>query len=83
MNKKLITLLATTLILGSCLFLNSCSKTTGNSTGTASTDASAATTGAQNTKYPSDAIPIFDHWNLILGDGSNVRCINPSFTSTS
>ncbi len=23
-------------------------------------------------KYPSEVIPFFDHWNLILGDGSNV-----------
>jgi len=25
----------------------------------------------QKTIYPSDVIPFFQHWNLILGDGSN------------
>ena len=27
-------------------------------------------------KYPSDVIPFFDHWNLILGDGSNAGIAN-------
>ena len=27
---------------------------------------------SQKTIYPSDVTPIFEHWNLILGDGSNV-----------
>ena len=27
---------------------------------------------AQKKLYPSDVIPFFEHWNLILGDGSNV-----------
>ena len=26
----------------------------------------------QSTLKPNDVIPIFQHWNLILGDGSNV-----------
>ncbi|CAL66122.1 polysaccharide lyase family 7 protein [Christiangramia forsetii] len=28
------------------------------------------------TKYPSDVIPFFDHWKLILGDGSNAGVAN-------
>lgn len=27
----------------------------------------------EETVYPSDVIPFFNHWNLILGDGSNAK----------
>jgi hypothetical protein len=31
---------------------------------------------SQNAKYASDVIPFFEHWKLILGDGSNVGIAN-------
>ena len=53
--------MSTFLILGIFLILNSCSDTAKE----------ADKNGAQKTIYPSDVISFFDHWNLILGDGSN------------
>ena len=32
---------------------------------------SCSDSGSQKSAYPSDVIPFFDHFNLILGDGSN------------
>ena len=61
MNTHLIPFLATCLAFGICLMLGSCSGTGDNPD----------KKGAQKTTYPSEVIPFFDHWNLILGDGSN------------
>jgi len=61
MNKKNIALLLLFLSLSTCL-LNSCSNTANDPN----------KKGTQKTVYPSDITPFFDHWNLILGDGSNV-----------
>ncbi len=36
----------------------------------------AAKKAAETNNYPSDVIPVFDHWNLILGDGSNAGIAN-------
>jgi len=33
-------------------------------------------TGGDNASHPSDVIPFFQHWNLILGDGSNAGQAN-------
>ncbi|BAX81697.1 polysaccharide lyase family 7 protein [Labilibaculum antarcticum] len=62
MNKKIITSLSTSLILSVFLILSSCSNTAKKSN----------QKEAQKTVYASDVIPFFDHWKLILGDGSNV-----------
>ena len=66
MNKKIITSVSKFLILGIFLILNSCNntakKTNKNET--------------QKTVYASDVIPFFDHWKLILGDGSNAGFAN-------
>ncbi len=61
MNKTNITLLSRGLVLGIFLLLNSCSNT--------AKDPSQKET--QKIVYPSDIISFFNHWNLILGDGSN------------
>jgi len=68
MSKKIITTftdasvsLSTCLFLCIFLLLNSCSNTAKE----------APAKEAQKTVYPSDIIPFFNHWNLILGDGSN------------
>ncbi len=61
MNKKFTTLLTAFLALGICLVLNSCFDT-GNDPNKK---------GDQKTIYPSEVISFFDHWKLILGDGSN------------
>lgn len=66
MNKKTITSLSTLLILGSLLILNSCNNT-------------AKKTNKEDAKkivYASDITPFFDHWKLILGDGSNAGFAN-------
>ena len=62
MNKKNITLLSAFLALGVCLILKSCSNTDNNPD----------EKGTQKNIYPSSIISFFEHWNLILGDGSNV-----------
>ena len=61
MNKKIIAFLSTLLILGIFPILHSCSNTAQESN----------KKEAQITVYASDLIPFFNHWNLILGDGSN------------
>ena len=66
MNNKYNTKISTLLILGIFLFLNSCSKT-------------AKKTNKKEAKkpiYASEVIPFFDHWKLVLGDGSNVGIAN-------
>ncbi len=56
------------LLISSLVLLNSCKSTT-------NTDDK--TTNVAKTTYPSDVTPIFEHWNLILGDGSNAgKAIN-------
>ncbi len=62
MHKKNITSLPTLLIIGIFLMLNSCSNTEKESN----------EKEAQKIVYPSDIIPFFNDWNLILGDGANV-----------
>ena len=54
---KRITPISISLIVGLFSILIGCSTTTKES---------------KETTYPSDVIPFFDDWNLILGDGSNV-----------
>lgn len=66
MNEKIIRSLSKVLLLGLFLVLSSCSDTAKE------TDKKEAET----TVYASDIIPFFDHWNLILGDGSNAGQAN-------
>ena len=66
MNKKIIILLPAFLSLSFILILNSCSNTAKES----------QEEETQETVYASDIIPFFNHWNLILGDGSNVGQAN-------
>ncbi|MBU2945979.1 polysaccharide lyase family 7 protein [Zobellia uliginosa] len=73
MNKKISTSLATLLTLGIFLALHSCGDT-GKKTNTSTTDADDKE--IVKTVYASDVIPFFDHWKLILGDGSNVGIAN-------
>lgn len=61
MDKKISTSLSTFLVLGIFLILTSCSNTTKEPN----------KEETQEIVYPSDIISFFDHWNLILGDGSN------------
>ena len=61
MNKKIITSLSSFMILSVFLMLSSCSNTPKKSN----------KEEAQKTVYASEVIPFFDHWKLILGDGSN------------
>lgn len=65
MNKKIITL-SPLLFLSFFLILNSCSNNPKETTKTVT----------QKTIYPSDVTPFFDHWKLILGDGSNAGFAN-------
>jgi len=66
MNKKIISSVATLLIVGVFLILNSCNNTAKKTT----------KKEIEKTVYPSDVIPFFDHWKLVLGDGSNVGIAN-------
>ena len=66
MNKKFTTVLSSIFILGFMLLLNSC-------TDTPKPPVKAET---EKTVYASDIIPFFDHWKLILGDGSNAGIVN-------
>ncbi len=59
MNKKTITLLSLLLIL--TVTISSCKKI----------DKKSTETEAPKTVYASNVISFFEHWNLILGDGSN------------
>lgn len=63
MNKKTIKIVSALLILGVCL--NSCK-------GTKKTNKKEVS----KTVYASDVTPFFNHWSLILGDGSNVGHAN-------
>ena len=74
MIKKNIPFLATFLIFGAFLLLSSCSDTA-KKTNT-STPLSTSKKETQKTVYASDIIPFFEHWNLILGDGSNAGIAN-------
>lgn len=67
MIKKNIKSIAVILMSGLLLSLNACK------------DNSEKTVVVEEEKkvtYPSDVIPFFDHWKLILGDGSNVGVAN-------
>ena len=66
MKKINITLIATLLVFSVFLILNYCKNETKKS------DIKLA----DKTVYASDVIPFFDHWNLILGDGSNAGTAN-------
>lgn len=66
MNKKITTLLSALITLGVFLAATSCSNSTKEP----------AKEETQKTVYASDIIPFFDHWNLILGDGSNAGQAN-------
>lgn len=63
MNKKII---ISASILGVFLIVNSCKNTAKKTT----------EKETQKTVYASDVIPFFDHWKLILGDGSNAGIAN-------
>ncbi len=66
MNNKLITTLSICFTLSIGLLLNSCADTAKPPT----------KKETPKTIYPSDVTPFFDHWKLILGDGSNVGYAN-------
>ena len=69
MNKKIVTSLATFGFLCFLLVLTSCK----NEPEGPNTSATLSTSKEEvKTVYASDVIPFFDHWKLILGDGSNV-----------
>ncbi|EDM45394.1 alginate lyase [unidentified eubacterium SCB49] len=70
MNKKSIKPSAVFLALGALLVFSSCNNTVKE------TSESQVETKIDETVYPSDVIPFFDHWKLILGDGSNVGIAN-------
>ncbi|MBT8316885.1 MAG: polysaccharide lyase family 7 protein, partial [Lutibacter sp.] len=63
--KKKINIFVSILVIIS-LFLSSC-KNSNNKPNTKE---------VEKTLYASDVIPFFDHWNLILGDGSNAEIAN-------
>lgn len=60
-TKKIKPIFQSVFIIGFILTLNSCSNTTKES----------KMKEVQKTLYASEVIPFFEHWNLILGDGSN------------
>ncbi len=66
MNKRTIIIFSLFTCIGIFLILNSC----------ANTDKKSAKEEGQETVYASEAIPFFDNWNLILGDGSNAGVAN-------
>ena len=66
MNMKNIKSVSIVLISGLLLSLNSCKNEPKES----------KEVEAKKTTYASDVIPFFDHWNLILGDGSNAGVAN-------
>jgi len=66
MNKKFTTSVSAFLILGIFLMLNSCSNTTKKT----------SKKEADKTVYASDVTPFFNHWKLVLGDGSNAGLAN-------
>lgn len=70
MNKHLLTSLLAILIFAFFSSLMSCSSAAEKST------ENAEVPPGNETVYPSDVIPFFDQWRLILGDGSNVGVAN-------
>ncbi len=70
MNKIKINTIATILIIFIGTILNSC----GNPA--TETAKEPAATSTETTIYPSKVIPFFDHWKLVLGDGSNAGIAN-------
>lgn len=74
MNTKNHTPKTTLFLFAAYLLLISCSNNTSeqNSSSIANKDS----TETKTKVYPSDIIPFFDHWNLILGDGSNIGIAN-------
>jgi len=66
MSKKIITSVSTFFILGIFLILNSCKNEAKEPN----------KKEVVKTVYASDVIPFFDHWKLILGDGSNAGIAN-------
>ncbi|MFK7968849.1 MAG: polysaccharide lyase family 7 protein [Bacteroidia bacterium] len=74
MNKRVATSLSTIFVLGVFVMLSSCSETAKESDNSASEDTAKAE--LVKAAYPSDVIPFFDHWKLILGDGSNAGFAN-------
>ena len=66
MDKKNITSVSKLLIFSIFLMLNSCNNT----------EKKTNKKETQKTVYASDVIPFFDHWKLILGDGSNAGFAN-------
>ncbi len=70
MNKKNKIIAVSLLIVSLFLMVNSCKKSTTSTTPTADKSETQKTTDAN------DVIPFFDHWKLILGDGSNVGIAN-------
>ena len=70
MNKKMIKSVSTIFIFSILLILNSCNNKPKKA------DKKEAEKEVAKTVYPSDVIPFFDHWKLILGDGSNAGIAN-------
>lgn len=68
--KKTITSVSKVLFISSFLVLNSCKDKK------AETPIEVTTNEAKKTVNPSDVIPFFDHWKLILGDGTNAGIAN-------
>jgi len=64
------TLISKFLSIGILLILTSCANNANNSNNTNTA------TEASNSIFPSKIIPFFNHWNLILGDGSNAGHAN-------
>jgi len=65
MNRFLNTSICITIILCFTFILNSCSVKNKKQTTTINTG------NTVTAKVPNDVIPFFQHWNLILGDGTN------------
>jgi len=66
MNKTIIKSISMLLILGVFLLINSCKDT----------DKKSSEKEILKIVYASNVIPFFDHWKLILGDGSNAGFVN-------
>lgn len=66
MDKIAIGTLGTVLVLGILILLGSCSNV----------EQAPKSAEPQGSVFPSDLIPFFNEWNLILGDGSNVGAAN-------
>jgi len=69
MNKKNISTLTTFIAIGLLLILSSCKNEAKKPTTSTAPNTSKKET--QKTVYASTIIPFFNHWNLILGDGTN------------